>query len=74
MSAYLARLVSGRTYRRCATPPSTRKELPKFLAEKARRSEEFARGFWTGGTLFEELGSTMSVPSVVIIWSTCCQS
>src|SRR5213075_928231 len=30
--------------------------LPKFLQEKAERAEAFARGLWTGGTLFEELG------------------
>lgn len=57
MSAYLARLVSGRAYRSLRdTAKQLAKKLPKFLAEKARRSEEFARGFWTGGTLFEELG------------------
>jgi 1-deoxy-D-xylulose-5-phosphate synthase len=32
------------------------RHLPKFFEEKAGRAEEFARGFWTGGTLFEELG------------------
>ncbi|MEZ0283555.1 1-deoxy-D-xylulose-5-phosphate synthase [Methyloceanibacter sp.] len=57
MSAYLARLVSGRTYRSIReTAKQLAKRLPKFLEEKARRSEEYARGFWTGGTLFEELG------------------
>ena len=57
MSAYLARLVSGRTYQSLReTAKQLAKRLPKFLEEKARRSEEYARGFWTGGTLFEELG------------------
>jgi 1-deoxy-D-xylulose-5-phosphate synthase len=57
MSAYLARLVSGKTYRSLReTAKQLAKRLPKFLEEKARRSEEYARGFWTGGTLFEELG------------------
>ena len=57
MSAYLARLVSGKTYRSLReTAKQLAKKLPKFWAEKARRSEEYARGFWTGGTLFEELG------------------
>ena len=57
MSAYLARLVSGKTYRSLReTAKQVAQKLPKFLAEKARRSEEFARGFFTGGTLFEELG------------------
>src|SRR5687767_8730608 len=57
MSAYLARLVSGRTYRSLREiGKQLSQRLPKFLAEKAERAEEFARGFWTGGTLFEELG------------------
>jgi 1-deoxy-D-xylulose-5-phosphate synthase len=57
MSAYLARLVSGKTYHSLReTAKQVAKRLPKFLEEKARRSEEFARGFWTGGTMFEELG------------------
>jgi 1-deoxy-D-xylulose-5-phosphate synthase len=57
MSAYLARLVSGRTYRSLReTAKQLANKLPKFWEEKARRSEEFARSFWTGGTLFEELG------------------
>ncbi|ENR72190.1 1-deoxy-D-xylulose-5-phosphate synthase [Brucella abortus] len=57
MSAYLARLVSGRTYRsvREAAKQVVQK-LPKFLQDKARKSEEYARAFFTGGTLFEELG------------------
>ncbi len=57
MSAYLARLVSGQTYlsiREVAKQLTTR--LPKFFHDKAKRTEEYARGFWTGGTLFEELG------------------
>lgn len=57
MSAYLARLVSGPTYRTIReAAKQLAKKLPKFLQEKARRSEEYARAFWTGGTLFEELG------------------
>src|SRR5690606_1683238 len=31
-------------------------KLPAFLHEPARKTEEFARSFFTGGTLFEELG------------------
>ncbi|MEZ0168610.1 1-deoxy-D-xylulose-5-phosphate synthase [Microvirga sp. TS319] len=57
MSSYLARLVSGGTYRGIReTAKQLAQKLPKFLYEKAQRAEEFARGFWTGGTLFEELG------------------
>ena len=57
MSAYLARLVSGQTYRtvREAAKQLTG-HLPKALKEKARKTEEFARGYWLGGTMFEELG------------------
>jgi 1-deoxy-D-xylulose-5-phosphate synthase len=57
MSSYLARLVSGGTYRSLReTAKQLGKKLPKFIYEKAARAEEFARNFWTGGTMFEELG------------------
>lgn len=57
MSAYLARLVSGRTYRSLREIAKYLAErLPRFFHEKAKRTEEYARGFWTGGTLFEETG------------------
>ncbi|MET0429633.1 MAG: 1-deoxy-D-xylulose-5-phosphate synthase [Microvirga sp.] len=57
MSSYLARLVSGGTYRGIReTAKQLARKLPKFFYEKAAKAEEFARGFWTGGTLFEELG------------------
>jgi 1-deoxy-D-xylulose-5-phosphate synthase len=57
MSAYLARLISGKTYRTLRDiGKQLARHLPKFIEQKAERAEEFARGFWTGGTLFEELG------------------
>ncbi len=57
MSAYLARLVSGPTYRSLRHfGKQLARRLPKFFHEKARRAEEYSRGFWTGGTMFEELG------------------
>jgi 1-deoxy-D-xylulose-5-phosphate synthase len=57
LSAYLARLVSGRPYRSLrATIRQLAKRLPKFLEQRARAMEEYARGLVTGGTLFEELG------------------
>lgn len=57
MSAYLARLVSGGTYKNLRDfGKMLAKKLPRFFYDKARRTEEYARGFWTGGTLFEELG------------------
>ncbi|HAC60533.1 MAG TPA: 1-deoxy-D-xylulose-5-phosphate synthase, partial [Rhodobiaceae bacterium] len=58
MSAYLARLLSGGTYRSMRhLGKQLAKLLPKRLEESARRAEEYARGMASGGgTLFEELG------------------
>ncbi|HZP20527.1 MAG TPA: 1-deoxy-D-xylulose-5-phosphate synthase [Bauldia sp.] len=57
MSAYLARLVSGPTYRRFrALGKKIAGWMPRFIRDKIKLTEEYARGFWTGGTLFEELG------------------
>ncbi|MBV9905939.1 MAG: 1-deoxy-D-xylulose-5-phosphate synthase, partial [Hyphomicrobiales bacterium] len=57
MSAYLARLVSGRAYRSLrGVARQLARRLPKFFYDKARLTEEYGRNFWTGGTLFEELG------------------
>ncbi|MCC6982847.1 MAG: 1-deoxy-D-xylulose-5-phosphate synthase [Bauldia sp.] len=59
MSAYLARRVSGRTYRSFRTLAKKlvdRLPLPRFLRERLRLTEEYIRSFWTGGTLFGELG------------------
>jgi 1-deoxy-D-xylulose-5-phosphate synthase len=57
MSAYLARLISGRTYRSFREiGKQLAQHLPKIFEQRAARAEEFARGLMTGGTLFEELG------------------
>ncbi|MFG1462346.1 1-deoxy-D-xylulose-5-phosphate synthase [Xanthobacter sp. DSM 24535] len=57
MSAYLARLISGRTYLSLREiGKQLAGHMPKFVERGAQRAEEFARGFWTGGTLFEEMG------------------
>jgi 1-deoxy-D-xylulose-5-phosphate synthase len=57
MSAYLARLISGKTYRTLRDiGKQLAHHLPKFFEERAARAEEFARAMVTGGTLFEELG------------------
>jgi 1-deoxy-D-xylulose-5-phosphate synthase len=57
LSAYLARLISGRTYTSLREiGKQIAKRMPKSVEEKALRVEEYARGFLTGGTLFEELG------------------
>ena len=58
MSAHLARLISGGAYRRFRRwmKQAAHKVLPGSWQRQAARVEEFGRGFWTGGTLFEELG------------------
>ncbi|ACL61881.1 1-deoxy-D-xylulose-5-phosphate synthase [Methylobacterium nodulans] len=58
MSAYLARLVSGDTYRSLRdTAKQFGRLLPKALYDTAARAEEYARGILAGGgTMFEELG------------------
>jgi 1-deoxy-D-xylulose-5-phosphate synthase len=57
MSAYLSRLLSSKSFlslRHIAK--ETARHLPAPLRQAARRADEYARGFMTGGTLFEELG------------------
>ena len=57
MSAYLSRLLSGRTYmsfREIGKQLANR--LPKFFEQRAVKVEEYARTLVTGGTMFEELG------------------
>ncbi|MEC9247089.1 MAG: 1-deoxy-D-xylulose-5-phosphate synthase [Nitratireductor rhodophyticola] len=57
MSAYLARLASGRTYQGVR---DFGKKLTSYLGEGVdraiTRAVEHARGYVTGGTLFEEMG------------------
>jgi len=57
MSNYLTRLLSSPTYMSLrGIGKQVANSLPKFFKEKAHLAEELARGFVTGGTLFEELG------------------
>ncbi|QCK86388.1 1-deoxy-D-xylulose-5-phosphate synthase [Phreatobacter aquaticus] len=57
MSAYLARLGSGRTYLKLRDiGKQLTKRLGKTIDRTVTRAVEHARGFVTGGTLFEELG------------------
>jgi 1-deoxy-D-xylulose-5-phosphate synthase len=57
MSAYLARLVSGKTYLKIRDiSKQLARRLPKFVEYSAERAEKYTREFWTGGTMFEELG------------------
>jgi 1-deoxy-D-xylulose-5-phosphate synthase len=57
MSAYLARLASGRTYLKIRdVGKQLTQHLPKAIDRAITRAVEHARGYVTGGTLFEELG------------------
>ena len=57
MSAYLAKLISGGFYRGFR---NFVKKIMRYLPPPVRRGlvrfEEYGRGFFTGGTLFEEMG------------------
>jgi len=57
MSAYLARLISSRSFLNLRDfAKNIVKHFPRTISEKAKKAEEYARGMATGGTLFEELG------------------
>ena len=57
LSAYLSRLLSSKTYRGLReSGKQIAKKMPRMIFEHARRAEELTRGFFTGGTLFEQLG------------------
>jgi 1-deoxy-D-xylulose-5-phosphate synthase len=57
LSNYLARITSSGTYLQFReVAKQLAKRLPKFWEEKAARAEEYTRTYWTGGTLFEEMG------------------
>jgi 1-deoxy-D-xylulose-5-phosphate synthase len=57
MSAYLSKLLSSQGYRSLRrVARDMAHHFPRTFEHAARRAEEYARGFVTGGTLFEELG------------------
>jgi 1-deoxy-D-xylulose-5-phosphate synthase len=57
MSAYLSRLLSSKSFMSLRhIAKEVARHFPKPLEDAARRAEELARGFVTGGTLFEEMG------------------
>jgi 1-deoxy-D-xylulose-5-phosphate synthase len=57
MSAYLAKLWSGGTYKSFRDlMKQITSVLPEGLEKRAHRIEEFTKGMAVGGTLFEELG------------------
>ncbi|MDO8535375.1 MAG: 1-deoxy-D-xylulose-5-phosphate synthase [Xanthobacteraceae bacterium] len=57
MSAYLARLISGRTYVRLHDLwKQIGRRLPRRIEQMIGRGFEHGLGYITGGTLFEELG------------------
>jgi 1-deoxy-D-xylulose-5-phosphate synthase len=57
LSSYLARITSSGTYLHLREiGKQLAKRLPKYWERAAARAEEYTRTYWTGGTLFEELG------------------
>ena len=57
LSTYLARISSSGTYLHFRDiAKQLAKRLPKTWEQRAARAEEYTRTYWTGGTLFEELG------------------
>jgi 1-deoxy-D-xylulose-5-phosphate synthase len=57
LSSYLARISSSGTYLHLRDIlKQLAKRLPKQWELRAARAEEMTRTYWTGGTLFEELG------------------
>ena len=57
LNSYLTRLLSSKQYRRLRElGHEIAEKLPHPIEMAAKRAEEYARGMFTGGTLFEELG------------------
>jgi 1-deoxy-D-xylulose-5-phosphate synthase len=57
LSTYLARISSSGTYLHLRDiAKQLAKKLPKYWERRAALAEEMTRTYWTGGTLFEELG------------------
>ena len=57
MSAYLARLLSSRSFISIRDwAKNIVKKFPRSISNTAKKAEEYARGMAVGGTLFEELG------------------
>src|SRR5262245_25249575 len=57
LSNYLARITSSGTYLHLRDiGKQLAKRLPKYWERRAALAEEYRRTYWTGGTLFEEMG------------------
>ena len=57
MSNYLSKLLSSKSYTNIRTiVKKLSNKFPKTFSKMLYRTEEFSKGFITGGTLFEELG------------------
>jgi 1-deoxy-D-xylulose-5-phosphate synthase len=57
LSNYLARITSSGTYLHLRDAvKQLAKRLPKYWERRAALAEEYTRTYWTGGTLFEEMG------------------
>jgi len=57
MSSYLSKLLSSRSYTNIRSIiKKISKKFPKTFENALYRAEEYSKGFFAGGTLFEELG------------------
>jgi len=57
ISNYLGRITSSGTYLHLRdVVKQLAKRLPKYWERRAALAEEYTRTYWTGGTLFEEMG------------------
>ena len=57
MSSYLSKLLSSKSYTNIRSIiKKVSNKFPKTFSKMMHRTEEFSKGFITGGTLFEELG------------------
>ena len=57
LSNYLARITSSGTYLHLRDiGKQLAKRLPKYWERRAALAEEYTRTYWTGGSLFEEMG------------------
>ncbi len=57
MSAYLARLISSKSYMHVRNLAiKAVKKLPKYFERAAKKTEQYAKNITTGGNFFEEMG------------------
>ena len=72
ISGYLSKLISSSGWLSARIiAKNVAHKMPNNIAELAGRFEEYARGMFTGGTLFEELGFYYVALLMAIIWIIC---